>query len=391
MKKMLFFITLLFGLLTAQQREWYDYPLDNSAQPLTLRVNWVILQRDDGTGNFNMNDPEEAQLFQDFMTTANNAFMNIQRPDANDTKCYQPGADFMPDTKIRLQSKIVVIRNTFAWNYLNSGSDAVANGTGWGLGMSPGFGFYLKPIEDSLNASLPKGEKAVNIFFPVHGGNFDYVNTTHDATGKYTSTAGGQFPDSDNLQRSSAITWPDSYLKYIYQRYVSTVNYGQPWIPTVRNWTLGDYRAVLHELGHNLDLNHSNEYHDTYSCGSSVMSYAPGDRNYLEPTEIKKMHWTLTNTNMMQFVTAKSYYGTTVQITRDTNWSKQRRYYSNFELAAGRTLTISSTVTLPPQAFVKLNAGSRIVITKTGRLQDAYGNKFVKFHTARAGQVIWQK
>jgi len=102
-------------------------------------------------------------------------------------------------------------------------------------------------------------------------------------------------------------------------------------------------------------------------------------KDYLQPTEIKKMHWNLTRTNLMQFVTEDSHYGVSWEIENDTIWNKPRRFYNDFELMENVTLTISDSIILPPNATFKLNKNSTLIFTDKGKIVDASGNEFNNF------------
>ena len=56
------------------------------------------MQRDDGTGNFQQNDPEHQSLIDAVIAEINSIFANMADP--HSTSCYT-STDFIPDTKIR--------------------------------------------------------------------------------------------------------------------------------------------------------------------------------------------------------------------------------------------------------------------------------------------------
>src|SRR5690606_18776861 len=136
---------------------------------------------------------------------------------------------------------------------------------------------------------------------------------------------------------------PNRYLKYILHRYRAPIIYNTTWEET-RNWHTSA-KGIGHELGHSFGLGHTNEYHKSNTCTYSIMSQKGNHaRNYLQPTEIKKIHWNLTRTNLMQFVTEDSHYGVSWKIEEDTIWDKPRRFYNDFELEENVALTISDKI-----------------------------------------------
>lgn len=61
--------SMICSQMIAQKKipEHYSYPFDLNYQPLTLRVNAILLKRTDGTGNFDLNDSEQKQLLIDYL------------------------------------------------------------------------------------------------------------------------------------------------------------------------------------------------------------------------------------------------------------------------------------------------------------------------------------
>lgn len=371
---------LLFAETWAQKKtyEHYNYPLKEIYRPLTVRINVILLQKNDGSGNFNLKDPEEKTLFLEYLERINYTYNVIEQPEYLEG-CYT-GSDFYPNAKLQFRFNIIEVRDSYYWNYLNSGSVPEEKKY---TGFSPSEKWYIKPLDDSISAlNIPK---AIHIYFTQNGTRFDELVNNRGEGYDITGDMASQSPSTTKLNRSSQVHVPNIYTKYLRQRYQSPKNYNTTWEET-KNWWLS--AGVGHELGHSFGLGHSNEYHGSNKCKYSIMSQRGTDpRNYLQPTEIKKMHWNLTRTNLMQFVTEDSHYGVSWRIEKDTVWDKPRRFYNDFEIAENVTLTISDSIILPPQSFIKLNKKSQIIFTGKGKIVNAFGEEYQNFDKHRTAAI----
>ena len=372
---------VLVNCLKAQKKtpEHYTYPFEESYQPLTIRINAVILYRNDGTGNFDLQNPEEKEFLLDYLNYSNWVYSNFKKPE-DLTNCYN-GTDFIKDGGIRFVHQFIEVKNSYYWDYLNSGSAPEEKKFG---GFTPSESWYMKPLDDSI--SDLNRPKAINAYFTQNGKRFDDLykkkGLGHDVAGNMAA----QLPGSSNLKRSSQVHAPNRYLAYLFMRYQATKDYNEPWSVT-KNWLINS--AFAHELGHNLGLNHSSEYYSANKCRYTLMSQKHDHpKNWLPPTEIKKIHWNLTSTNLMQFVTPESAYGAVWNLNEDVIWDKPRRFYHNFDLASNVTLTISESIILPPQSYVKLNKNSKIIFTGKGKIVDANGKEFKNYDKHRSAKII---
>lgn len=376
-----FLISSIIHAQAPREPRHYSYPLEDNYNPLTIRVNTILMYRDDGTGNFNLNNPLERENFMDYLEVMNYTYANFVKPPTYEG-CYK-GTDFIEDAKVRFDFNIMQVNNSYYWDYLNSG--AIPEEKKY-VGFTPSERWYINSLDDSIAAlNIPK---AVNVYFTQNGKRFDDMVSKKGKGFDVSQNLGGQTPSHINLERSSQIHAPNIYPLFLFQYYQSTATRNLSW-DKVKGWFIG--HGLSHEMGHDFGLGHSNEHHKANACQYSMMSQkGTHKRNWLPPTEIKKIHYNLSTTNMMQFVTPESAYGATWFLKEDTNWDEPRRFYHNFEIAENKTLTITESIILPPQSYVKLNKNSKIIFKGKGKIVDAFGKEYKNFQKHKTSQIITQ-
>ena len=389
MRVFIIILILSFSSCLAQSQYSYSpksqlYEVSGNENPLKIRIKAVLLQRDDGSGNYSKSRPQEFKIFQKFWKNALNNFQNLKKP-TNLDGCYT-GFDFWPTALIEFEDEIIEVRNTYAWNSRNTGSDFEKNTI---KGFTPSENWYLKALDDSLSAS--ENNPAIHVYFTNDGQTYDrIIQSKGKDFGTVRGIAAGQFPSLTNFKRSSQIHFPGIYPKYIYMKNQAPIEFNKSWEEHIQYWYLvDDAKGLTHEIGHNLGLSHANEHHGINKCPWTIMSQKHTDaRNYLQPTEIQKIHRNLSNSNLIQFVTPDSHYGKTMKILNHTEWNQKRRYYHDFEVNRNINLTVSNHIILPSNGKITLNRNSKLIFEKNGGIYFPDGSEFNNYQLKGNAKII---
>ncbi|WP_312556357.1 matrixin family metalloprotease [Empedobacter brevis] len=359
-----------------------EFILSENLTPLTIRINVIVLKRDDGTGNYNLENPEEKEALENFMNANNYAWSTFTQP--NDlTGCYT-GKDFYPDAKIRFKFNYIEIKDSYAWNYKNSGADLQKKKYS---GMTPHEDWYLAYLDQKI-ANSPSVPKGINIYLTMDADNYDRLYNSKGENYDLNGVAAGQLPSSTNLNRTSSTHLPNRYLKYLAHRYIDPKKFNTTLEETMK-WDINDGRIFAHELGHALGLNHSNQYHSANKCKYSMMSQKWDDpKNYLQPTEILKVHKNLRETNLIQFVTEDSFLGNTFLINENTKWEKTQRFYSNLIIKENIALTITEKIIFSPQAKIIFEKNSSIIFENNGKIIYPNGKEFSNYVNKKNTSIV---
>ncbi len=337
---------------------WRDYkrfiPEQESAV-FTIKVNYVIPQKSDGTGNFSEDDEDVIYLFEHSFKTINKLWSKLKEPEDKD--CY-PHDDFLNDTFIRFElNEVIFVQNDHYWN-ADNGSGCPNNNNWW-----------LNELEEEIRQN-PKYDNAINVYMP----NLPevYQELVIDRTlvdqpdGKSPCS---ELPSNSDLNRSSRINMAGGFNKYWWMKNVvptsETYNSkGYPWNPSIRSWLTGSSEHTLaHELGHSMGLSHANEFHGRNKCDESIMNQGFGKpHNYLQPTEIGKIHRNLRMSNIRNFLSEDVYSLVPFLVDTDTEFSMDFRSYEDIIVKDGATMTVRCALSLPERAKIVVEPGGTLII-----------------------------
>lgn len=312
-----------------------------------VRVNFIFLQREDGTGNFREDNSEEQAYLNDYIQELNKTYAELYDP--QDPICYT-GNDFIPNTKIQFLVNKVYIRDGFYWN----------NRSDRGY-KCPTFRdyWYLNRL-DSLIVNNPIIPRGINIYFTEDSLVFNKYWSEQDAPDTLdfigASYACSEPPSTQDYIRSSRIHIPDKYSKYLWMKNsvpkMGKYNYPS-WDTIVRFWCfMAGARGAAHELGHSLNWDHEDLYGQML-CDNSIMNPAGSSaRNYLPPYKIGWAHAMLGFSNLRSFVPTETFIGTKTISTVET-W-KNIRFYQSLNIMPNGNLTLPYGAIMPQQASINI-------------------------------------
>jgi hypothetical protein len=318
-----------------------------------ITVNLIFMQRDDGSGNFQQNDPEQQSVIDAMITEMNNTFAFLSDP--HSSNCYT-GSDFIPDSKVRFEVNKIYKRDSYGWD--NSHDDKTRY-------MCPASSdWYLNYIDNQVIID-PLISRGINIYFTEGYDNYFnlVVNQTTTNYNGYTVYC-SQFPSFTDFQRTSKIHIPDLYSKFWWMKNIAPSIYNQPWDPAIKGWFIGTGRSIAHEIGHSLWLSHDCPYYSSGGCASSIMNPSSSSiRNYLPPTEIGRMFASLSLSNVRQFISKDAYNSIPLVVNSLATWGYEIRSYRDIIINSGGNLTVSCNLIMPPQGDVVVNSGGALTIS----------------------------
>lgn len=345
----------------------YSFYLDNyDKHPVvTIPINLVFWQKDDGSENWQNEASQIARLDQ-IIAWLNGFYSNNCAPSDPIS-----GVQELPDTKIRFVADYHFYQNTAMWGQGSGGSSSAHT---------------LNAEFAALNPGAPK---RLNV---------------HVTGGSFMNAAGFAVFPQTNLNQS---------------HYVVTFNNGGN--------PIGDYAwagHLAHELGHNLDLQHtyggicnqSNpDYHtDIFNsgpcphdagfdceplsadntCTNNVMGgtkYAC----YFSPTQIARMHRALALKSIRNYVLCEEYDANPIIVNSHEKWDFNIKFYNPITIKAGSSLELSCNLEMSKNHKIivensaKLTVNGGTITSKCGFWSgiELWGNHSLTQSTSNQGYV----
>ena len=320
---------------------------------INVRINLIFIQREDGTGNFDIDDPVHMAFINDGIDRLNHYMGNLH------DVCPNGGHTFVSDAKIRYVPAYYEYRDEALWNNENHGLCP----SWWNGGIKTfSENVHNDPTQYPEFANMQKG---INIFYTndasLYNGLLAGVVCTeaeYSAEREHYQQC-SEYPSS-NLTRTSRLHIPDRYSKYYWFLHTNCVTWGDH---AAKRWNLvnGMAWSLAHELGHSLLLPHT-------SCTDAVMrGQSGGSRRHFSPKELGKAHRALAITNLRQFVDCNAMYDSPTYnsnrlVTSDETWDINIRMYNDVIVKTGAELTVSCELFMSEDAKIIVERGARLIV-----------------------------
>lgn len=336
-----------------------------SARSIRIRANFIIIQKIDGTGNF-QDIPEHRAFLDDWLNHCNGLLANL-----NGTSNCSP---LVTDSKIQIVPNWIFLPDPnpteFNWNNDNNpGIEECPSETNW----------WLSGLDASIraNPSIPKG---INVYLTVDGSIYDemVVLGTRNNPETPPNNMGYKWcsekPKTNNLNAPSRVSVANLYLKYWWFRNTYPHGISDPFSET-RQWLVSEGGILAHEFGHSLisKYTHSTDNQST-NCTNHLMTQSGGTRNVLPEIDAGHIHRNLAITNLRQFIDCSESYSPTPlnqsgasttydrMVTTNETWDMDMRVYTNITVKTNNTLKVTCKLLMPEQGLIKVERGAKLIV-----------------------------
>lgn len=342
-----------------------------NARGIRVKANFIILQKIDGTGNF-QDIPEHRQFLDEWLNTCNYVLANLTGP----SNC----TPLVTDAKVQIEPNWIFLPDPdpseFNWNNDNNpGGFECPNFTTW----------WLNNLDADIraNTSIPKG---INVYLTVDGSIYTEMvvlgirNNPETPPNPMAYVWCSEQPDKTNLNRASRISVANLYLKYWW--FQNTYPYGidQPFSVT-RQWLVNEGRTLAHEFGHSFIDKYVHSNYASPSSGSNCTNHlmheswmGVSERNVLPEVDAGHIHRNLALSNLRQFIGCSESYSPTPLnqswnstafdrlVVDDELWDHDMRVYSNITVKTGTTLMVTCKLLMAEQGLIKVERGAKLIV-----------------------------
>ncbi len=330
-------------------------PADLDISPITIKVNFIFWQREDGiVGNFQENNPQHQAFINAVIEDMNHRVSHLRDP--QNSACYGViPPNYLEDSKIRFDIQKYYIADGFLWDIENATPNSSLN---WYCPSQWGDTYTNLAYQRLAENNVRKG---LNVFFANESGPFQqviidrlYDDDPSQAGG--TTVACSELPGGQsNLGKLLRVEMTNSFMAYKYNLDINP-NAGAPGT-TEDQMKYSLSRGIVHELGHSFGLGHD------FSCSENIMNNTGGaERNYLKANQLGVIQKAVHLRSIRQYVTCDDPGVKSRIIDGIYKWGFDTKIYTDVVLEPGAELTICGKVYMPKGGRIIVKRGAKLIL-----------------------------
>ena len=365
-------------------------------QPITIRINYILLQNDDGEGGFDETNEEHMDILNSMLSWTNGSLTSnaaIKNPDCYDKEINcspeRKGSNYhnISDTKLRFElGEVITVNDTKYWDHKDcQDSKSDENCPGDGLKYRcPNHEYtgnwYLNPLSQEINED-PYIKPGINIFFSEDAEEFEpYVieKTCDDPVGRFHTQNCSEGPVS-SLDKPLRMNMRSTFLKfnYLVNCKVCPTPDGKSDDCYTRdkirfNFIDGESRTLMHELGHSVEFT---ALHCNLCPGEGLMHTSNSGRK-LHPIEIKNAHEKIRTTNLTRYVVSESPIFIAKDRVESQEWNHFLNLHRDYVIKDNKYLWIKNETNLLKGKKIIVYDGE-LIVYDAGELIMAEGSTII--------------
>ncbi len=342
---------------------------DLGCNPITLKCNFIVIRRDDGTGGM----PLGLSQWSTWEWEMNRKLADIKDPENCST-------GYPLDSKIRVDIEMHTVDNTAAWDwYAEANADNFpSNGDPNGSYICPRFDNSWTALEDVMTEFEQSHFGEINFFF-IENGELIALLEDHLANGTEPTERYMDRFELDSIGNSLATgcsIFPKDYhstasensyvMNATYAQYLIANNFHHVWdpdnadVPSQTIWNWARWRkpfTFLHEMGHNL----LRVIHPA-SC-NQLMKASYNRSNYIPKNRLEDLHRNLATTDLHNAVICDELENVCpVQAIEDETIDQPMSVFGDLIVKEGVTLTVTSEIYFSELSRVIVEPNAKFIV-----------------------------
>jgi len=328
-------------------------PVDQEIAALTIRVNFIFWQREDGIiGNFQPNNADHNFFIDEVIDEMNRRISNLVDP--MDNNCYIGDPDYLKDARIKFDVQKYYIEDGYLWDIENATPNA-------------NLAWYCPDWWDQTYTDLAyqrleehNVRDGLNVFFGTEGSAFQTLVIDH-LTDDFNSVAStvdcSEWPGGQgNLDRRLRVEMTNEFLKYEFR---GNITQDPEWQLDFNALKFGTARVTVHEIGHSLSLTHASSGNN---CTENIMQDDATARNYLNSNQLGEILNSLHLSSVRQYVVCELAGKKPRVLSGYHRWGFDTKVYTDIILETGAELEICGTVYMPKEGRIHVNRGAKLFV-----------------------------